>query len=747
MTTAATDLRAAVGRPVPRSDSEVKLTGAAKFLADLDAPGAVHARLLRSTEAHARIVTIDATAALSMPGVVDVVTAADLKDFDATWGHHVRDRPILADGVVRFAGEIVAAVLAETQAQAETAASLVEVDYERLPAVVDVADAMAPDAIAVHSRPPRPGFACPPGATLRGGNDFFHHRIGFGDAEPATDDVVTVDREYRFPALYQYAMEPHAVIAHWDRDGSVHVRSSCQHPFLVRAELAVIFDIPTERVRVEVPFVGGGFGSKSYSKLEPVAVALARRAGRPVRLIGRVEDAMVTTRRHGMRCRMRTTARRDGRLIARSAEIWMDTGAYADNGPTVTTVAGIAAVGPYRWHRVDIDAACVYTHLPPAGSYRGFGGAHLQWIGESQVDELAGMLGLDGLGMRRANLLRRGDRFLPGLRPVDADLPGDLEALADALGWGKDRGRWQGMGLSVGLTPAGVSADSRARVELDGPGRVTVHVGSQEIGQGARSVHRQIAAEVLELPVERVTVAATDTAHTPYDRSTGASRSTTVAGLAVMRAAQALRDTVKARVAALAGVPVDALEYRQGQIVHNDRTWQLADLGPALGEGSAHEMAAGATPPALFWEVCMGGAEVTVDPRTGRVDVDRVVTVADVGRAINPDLVARQDEGCIMQAVGNAFFEELKFDEIGVLLNDSLLGYRIPALSDLPGSMRCLIVENEDGPGPFGARGCGEGAFGGLLGALVCAVADAGVPVTALPMTPDRVWRAIAGRS
>jgi CO/xanthine dehydrogenase Mo-binding subunit len=513
----------------------------------------------------------------------------------------------------------------------------------------------------------------------------------------------------------------------------------------VRAELAVVFGLPEERVRVEVPYVGGGFGSKSYAKLEPVTVALARCVGRPVRLVGRVEDAMVTTRRHAMRCRMRTTARRDGTLVARWAEILMDTGAYADNGPTVTTVAAIAAVGPYRWQHIDIDAACVYTHLPPAGSYRGFGGAHLQWIGESQVDELAERLGIDRLEMRRRNLLGRGETFVPGLKPVDADLPGDLDALAKALGWPADDGALRGTGLSVGLTPAGVSADSTARVELDAAGRVTVHVGSQEIGQGARTVHAQIAAEVLDLPVERVVVAATDTGHTPYDRSTGASRSTTVAGLAVARAAEDLRAALLRAAAERAGVSPDELVVREGAVVHDEQLWPFTELGPAVGHGNAAELAGTAPPPALFWEVCMAGARVAVDPRTGRVDVERVVTVADVGRAINPSMVERQDEGCVAQALGNAFFEELHFDEDGVLRNDSLLGYRVPTAADMPAELECLIVENGDGPGPFGARGCGEGAFGGVLGALVCAVRDAGVPVTELPMTPDRVWCAARG--
>ncbi|MEQ4304678.1 xanthine dehydrogenase family protein molybdopterin-binding subunit [Plantactinospora sp. B6F1] len=737
-----------VGRSPVRADLAAKLTGAAEYAADLDAPGALQVRLLRSPVAHARIATLDTTAARAVPGVVAVVTAADLVDFDATWGHYVRDRPILARDVVRFAGEIVAAVAAESEAAAAAGVQAIRVAYDPLPAVLDVRDAVTAGAARVHDTAARPGFGCPPGTTFVDGNDFYHYRVDL-ERVPGADppDAVVIEREYAFPAVYQYAMEPHAVVASADADG-IDVWSSCQHPFLVREELAEVFGLPEERVRIRVPFVGGGFGSKSYAKLEPVAVAVARVAGRPVRLVSRVEDAMVTTRRHGMRCRMRTVVGRDGRFRSRHAEIWMDTGAYADNGPTVTMVAGMAATGPYRWERVHVDAACVYTHLPPAGSYRGFGAAHLQWVGESQVDEAAAVLGLDRLELRRRNLLRRGETVIPGCRPLDADLAGDLDAVVSRLGWGAELPAWRGRGVSVGVSPAGVSARSHARVELRPGGRVAVLVGSQEIGQGARTVHAQIAAEVLGLPVDRVEVPATDTETTPYDRSTGASRSTTVAGLAVARAAERLRDAIVAAVAARWGVPASELLLRDGAVVCGDRSWDLAELaelapdgpGGLAGEGSAEELGGGSGP-ALFWEVCVAGAEVAVDPETGRIEVREVVTVADVGRAINPSLVERQDEGCTLQALGNALFEEMCFGPDGVLRNDSLLDYRIPTLTDVPGGMTCVIVENGDGPGPFGAKGCGEGVFGGLTAALVTAVTDAGVRVPELPMSADRVWR------
>jgi CO/xanthine dehydrogenase Mo-binding subunit len=464
---------------------------------------------------------------------------------------------------------------------------------------------------------------------------------------------------------------------------------------------------------------------------------------------------MVTTRRHGMRCRMRTVARRDGQLVAREAEIRLDTGAYADNGPVVTMVAATAAVGPYRWNEVDVDAACVYTHLPPAGSYRGFGAAHMQWVGESQVDEVARLLGMDRLELRQRNLLRRGEMFLPGQKPIDADLAGDLLAVAERLGWGTPLADGRGRGVSIGLSPGGAFPKSEAAVHLACDGTARVLVGTQELGQGPRTVHAQIAAEVLGLPTEAVTVTPTDTSTTPYDRSTGASRSTTVAGLAVQRAAEDLQARLTARAEQRAGRPVDRVWLAGDRLFAGAESWPLAEVladgaddgEPSTrvltGQGNAQELLENGVDLPVFWEVCLAGAQVQVDSDTGEVRVEHVVTAADVGKAMNPSLVERQDEGCAMQAIGNALFEEMHFGDTGVLMNDGLLEYRVPRIPDVPPRMDSILIENGDGPGPFGAKGCGEGVMGGLIGALVTAVEDAGVRVRELPMSPGRIWRSL----
>lgn len=736
-----------------RVDAAEKLRGEAQYVGDLVIPRMLHGKVLRSPVAHARILSIDVSAAEAIPGVVAILTGSDVLDIDPFFGHAIKDRPIVAIDRVRFVGEPVVAVAATHEAIAEAAIKAIVVEYAELPVVGTLADALAPDATLVHDQPIQPGLFHGLGRLPeRDGNVCYRYTIDHGNVEAAfaSADIV-VEGDYVFPGVYQYAMETHSVIAQVDGDG-ITIWATCQHPFLVRAEIAALFDVPLGRVRIIVPYLGGGFGSKSYTKMEPITVALARKAGRPVRIVNRVDESMATTRRHNMTARMRTAATRDGRLLARDVEAWFDTGAYADNGPRVTATAGDAAPGPYRWSAVHVDAACVHTNTAPSGSYRAFGAAHLQWAGELQVDEVARQAGIDPIEIRRINLLRPGEAVRPGGKPLDADLVGDVEKVAVALGWTREKDRDTGRGVSVGLLAAGAHPVSSAVVRMEADGEVVVLVGSTELGQGQRTAFAQIAAEVLAMPAERVRCEGTDTRFTPYDRSTGASRSTTIAGLAVQRAADAVRVDLLDIATATWPEAEGSIELRDGAAWHGQESRTYPELiarrfglsgGQLTGEGGVHPEGTGSYAEGpVFWEVCIAAAEVHVDRETGQLSVLRTATVADVGRAINPQLVERQDEGATMQGIGNALFEEMVYVD-GQLLNDNLLDYRIPTIDDLPAHSACVIVENEDGPGPFGAKGCGEGAFAGIIGAIATALADAGVPMTELPFTPERVWRRI----
>jgi CO/xanthine dehydrogenase Mo-binding subunit len=743
-----------VGSSVERVDAAEKLRGQAQFAGDLVAPRMLHGKVRRSPVAHALVRAIDATRAERLRGVVCVLTGRDLADLpNPCYGHALKDRPIVAIDRVRFAGEPVAVVAAEDEATAEAALDLIDVDYEELPAVTTVEEALAPGAPLLHDGPVTAGLFHGLGAlNEREGNVCYRYRIDRGEPEAAFAHAdVIVEGDYAFPAVYQYALETHTVVAHVEAE-EITVWASCQHPFLVRAELADVFGVPLSRVRVIVPYLGGGFGSKSYTKLEPIAVAVARKAGRPVRIQNSVEESMLTTRRHGMRCRMRTAATSQGRLLGREVELWLDTGAYADNGPRVTATAGDAAPGPYRFAAYRVDAACVYTNTSPAGSYRGFGATHLQWIGESQVDEVARRCGLDPLQLRRENLCIPGDELRAGGKPLDADLVGDVERVAAAIGWREPKRPWTGRGVSVGLLAAGAHPVSSATVRLEADGSAVVLVGTTELGQGPRTAFAQIAAHELGLPLERVRVQGTDTRFTPYDRSTGASRSTTLAGLAVQRAAADLASRLVETAAAAWDVAGDQIELRDGAAWYGGEALEHTELivrhfgfrgGELIGTGEVRPQGSGSYAEGpVFWEVCVGGAEVEVDPDTGVVRVLKTATVADVGKAINPQLVERQDEGATMQGLGNALFEEMLWLD-GQLANGTLLEYRIPSLADLPDEMTCVVVENGDGPGPYGAKGCGEGALAAIPAAVVNALADAGVPMTELPLTPERVWRRI----
>ena len=518
-----------------RADGRLKLAGQAEFTGDIRLPGMLYGAVLHSPVAHARITSIDTSAADKLDGVVAILTADDLSDLDPYYGHALRDRPIVAVGKVRFTGEPVAVVAAESQAAADLAVTRITVDYDELPVAASLEPALAHDAPLIHEEPARPGSAHGLGKLPdRDGNVCYSYSFRRGDVDRAfAEAAVVVEGEYTFPAVYQYSMETHTTIAHW-HGGELTLWSSCQHPFLVRQEIAVLFGLPLEEVQVIVPFLGGGFGSKSYTKMEPLTAAIARKAGRPVRILNGVHESMITTRRHNMTCRMRTAAAADGTVLGRIAEAWLDTGAYADNGPRVTATAGDAAPGPYRWQALDVRAHCVYTNTGPACSYRAFGATHLQWIGESQLDEVARRLGVDRLEIRRRNLLRPGEEVRPGGKPLDADLIGDVEKAAAAIGWGEPHDhqppydhqpphptnptnrtpptphqhptnpphptRLRGRGVAVGLLAAGAHPVSMATVRMGPDGSVTVLVGTTELGQGARTVMAQIAAGVLGAP-------------------------------------------------------------------------------------------------------------------------------------------------------------------------------------------------------------------------------------------------------
>jgi CO/xanthine dehydrogenase Mo-binding subunit/aerobic-type carbon monoxide dehydrogenase small subunit (CoxS/CutS family) len=749
-----------IGGSVRRVDAVEKVTGRARYASDLVLPGMAHARVLRSPHAHARVTRVETARARALPGVVAVLTGADLTWCDPYHGPAFRDRPILAIDVVRFEGEPVAAVAAVDEATAAAALDLIEVDYAPEPAAITLEEALAPGAPLVHTGEPLAGhFADLSSLRPEPGTNVCHRfRFARGDAAAALAGAdLVVEDTYRFPAVQHYAMEPHAAVAAWDETGGLTVWAGTQNPYSVRVELAQMFGAPLARIRVVVPHLGGGFGSKTYAKLEPLAAALAHVAGRPVRLAASAAEAFQTVRRCSARVTMRVGFRRDGSLVAVQCDADYDVGAYADIGPRVVQKATYTATGPYRVPHVALAAAAVYTHTTPGGAFRGFGVPQLAWALESLFDVAADRLGRDPVDLRRQNLLAHGEEFAAGDTPIDGKYEESLGRAAEAIGWAQAAAADRGRGVAAMLKASIGPSVSEAIVRLHADGSVTVLASAVEMGQGTRTVLAQIAAEVLAVPVARVTVVAPDTAITPYDQTTSSSRSTTMTGRAVQMAAEDVREQLLRVAAEALGLPPRDLGLEEGAVVVSaTRRLGYPEVlalrfgmsgGEVIGRGvvapgrSAAPLG-GSTP---FWEMAVGAAEVSVDPETGAVRVERYVSIADVGRAINPLLLEGQDEGGVVQGLGHTLFEEMRYTD-GHLVNGTLLLYRVPRADDVP-ELACRFVENADGAGPFGAKGAGEGSLIPVSPAVANALARlTGVRLRELPLTPERVWRALRAR-
>ena len=816
---------------VPRSDAWEKVTGRARYAVDMALPNMAHAAVVRSERAHARIAGIDRAEAEAAPGVIAVVTADDLGDLGRRFGHIVPDHAVLAEGKVRYYGEPVAVVVAETPHQAADAAELVWVDYDDLPALTDAATALASDVLIHEQSYVEPGQKFLDVAPAASTDNVAHrNELAWGDAEAALAAATTVvETTTTFPLVYGYAMETYNALANW-QPGSLHVVSTAQHPLMVRRELARMFSLPLAAVRVEVPYIGGGYGSKSYTKLEPLAAAASWAAGRPVKVTTDVEAAMYTTRADGALVTVRTGFDADALICARDIDIRFDTGAYADNSPLVLTKSINRSFGPYRMPNLRVRGVAAYTNTSPASSYRGFGAPQAALAGELNMDMAADRLGIDPVELRRRNLLAPGDTIIEGKRPLDADLVADLDAIVSALDrhaaerdadvqitgdqhaagrdadvqvtgdqYAAETGTRRGRAVAVTASDAGASPISTAQVRMHADGSVTLLVSSTEMGQGSRTALAQIAARELCVSIEAVAVGQSDTRFTPFEWTTGASRTTTVVGLAVQAACDDLWDNLRAKAADSAGVLVDEVVVHGGRLhlaadisntvsgsgaggdgvgehgtgsgtgvagalgagergtgaadaapVVKDsgsglapaeviRQWFGADAGEVVGVGVVRRDGATAVLPP-FWEIGAVGVEVSVDVATGEVTVEHLVTVGDVGYAVNPDLVKGQDLGAATQGLGIALWEEMVYDG-EQLTNPNLIEYRVPRLRDTPRRVTSVLAERGDGAGPYGAKGAGEGALNPVPAAVAAAVGRAvGVWPTELPLTPPRVW-------
>jgi CO/xanthine dehydrogenase Mo-binding subunit len=744
-------MTALVGQSQERSGGAERVTGRYRYLGDIRVPGMLHAKLVTLDCARARIRSIDASAARAVPGVALVMTADDLPHPMPRFGPQYRDRPVLATGETHYHGEPVAAVAAETLAAAEEAARLVRVDYEELPAVVTVSAALAPGAPEVQDPALRPA------GPLAHANVLHEHRYGWGDVDAAVSDLV-IEGSYSFPIVTHFAIERHGCIAAADPEG-ITIWSTIQHPYWLQKTLAELLGMPLARVRVIAPDPGGGFGGKQHAKYEPLVAFMALAAGRPIRLILTLEETFQAVRRNSAEVTVRTGFRADGTITFRDIEANYLLGAYADISDRVVGKGTYLACGPYRVPAGRIVARSILSHTPPSTAFRGFGAPQVIWAAESVLDQGARRLGLDPLELRLRNLVRRGECVVPGDKPADGDWQQSVLKAARLIGWDEPVPAGHGRGIAVGIKPGPTTGLSYAAVRFLADASVVMTAGTSDMGQGARTVFCQIAAEELGVPMACITLLMGDTAVVSYDQQTSASRSTVLMGNAVQRACRDIHAQVASLAARAYSLDESQIEVGSGLVRMPGRELSIGEVvrvglgslgGELIGIGECRKEGQKGHPlsgSAEFYEFNCTAVEVAVDEETGEIDVARHATVSDVGKALNPAQVRGQDEGAAIQGLGHTLMEHYVLDERGRICNLGAIDYRIPTSLDVPASLLSAVVENGDGPGPYGSKGMSEGALLAVAPAVAAAVADAtGAVIHDLPLTPERVWQALSQR-
>lgn len=751
-----------IGTAAPRVDADLKVTGAAKYTVDLSLPRMLHAKVLRSPHAHARVVRIDAAAARAIAGVAAVVTRDDLGGL-ATYGYFIKDQPIVATDKVRYIGDMVAAVAAETEEIAARALEAIIVEYAPLPVVATIEAALAPDAPALFETP-APGIvpAYGTGASASrdpGRNICYRFNYTTGDAAAFDRADHVFEDEFRFSRMQHYHLEPFVTLAQVG-GGQIELWSSTQNPFPLRKELARVFNHPEQNIRVNVPYLGAGYGAKNNCKTEPLAILLAKMTGRPVRFCMTQEENFLTQSQHAAILRLRTAVNADGRFVARHSVILLDAGAYTDASPLVAEKAGYRINGPYRWEHIDSRCDCVLTNTTPAGPFRGFGGTQTSWASESQIDMIARRLGLDPVAIRRRNLLKLGEAYVPGESGMDSDLHEGLDLVCREIGYGRgERRPGRGTGVAIGFKDSGgVNKPAQAIVKATTTGGIVVNCGSIEIGQGIHTAFTRVAAELMNCDAARVSYAPINTDTTPFDQGTNASSAIVVMGKAVELAARACVREVLDFAATQLRCTAGELRLENWTVIKDNQAHPLAPMimreygGTGfefVGRGvykapTDHHAPLEAQCPS--WEIGWGAVDVAVDEETGKVTIERLIVSGDAGRAIHKDACRGQDEGAAVMGLGQAMFETMVYDG-ATLANIAAAKYRVPLATDLPEIFRTITQEQGHGPGPFGAKGMGEAGMLPVAAAIANAIEDAvGVRITSLPLSPEKVLKALQAK-
>lgn len=747
-----------LGRDTPQVNARSKVLGRAVYTGDIQLPGMLHGKVLRSPYARARIRSIDTAGARALPGVKAVITG---NDAPATrWGVSHKDRHILAKGQVRFCGEEVAAVAAISEDIALDALDLIRVEYEEEPALLDPAQALVDGAPTVHV-----------------GHDNLSHRIRYhrGDVESALGSAHLVHAaSYSTHSQYAGYLEPMATVATLDADGRLQVWASTQSVFLARARLAAALEWPVSRIRVIAPSVGGGFGAKIIEDANTlIAALLALHAGGPVRLVNsRIDDFLGSCSSLPEHIELTLGMTRDGLIMAKDVRILADCGAYSGLCAEIMHVSAMRSDNMHRLSNVRCDATLVYTNNPPHGAFRGFGGTQMLFALNSHIDAMADQLGIDPVEVHRRNAIRRGEVSVHGWKIGSTGLIDCIDQCTEAIGWDRERTRprdfgtrRRGVGMATAMHVSGNRTignwdGSTVVVKVNEDGRVVVHCAEGDMGQGAMTMLAQVVAHELDLPIHHVHVVAPDTDAAPYCIGSLASRVTIVSGNAAIVAARRARETLLEAASALLQAPAHELELANGSVrVQSDpeRSRRLAEVvrqhiwrhgGEGVQVSGTWDAQTQMFDKDLMGNIAPGYSfaaqtvEVEVDTQTGQVNVLQSFVSDDCGKALNPMAVHGQSNGAAAQAVGWTLYEQMHF-EGGRLVNGNFADYTMPTTEALP-EMRSGIVESDEPNGPYGAKGASETAILPGAAAIANAVHHAvGVRIRDLPITPEKVLAAL----
>ncbi len=769
-----------VGHAPLRVDGLEKVTGAALYTGDLKFPRMLHAHVVRSPHAHAIVRSVNVEKAKAVPGVRAVVTG---RDFPLHTGIYLKDQTIFAIDRVRFVGDPVAAVAAETPEAAMEAASLVEVDYEPLPAVLSVLDGIKEGAPLVH--PDMDKYTVESWITPKPGTNICNHlKVRKGDYEGALKKCKhVIENTFTVPQVQHVPMEPHIVVARVDQSGRVEVHTSAQSPFTVRHLLCACFGLSHGDVEVIVPTVGGGFGGKAGINIEPIAVALAMRTnGRPVKFaVTRSEEFYATVVRQGLTATLVSGVDESGRIQAQKLHYLWDCGGYGGYGVNVVRAAGYTCGGSYSFPNVQGDSIGVYTNRPVGSAYRGFGMQEIHWALEQQMDRVAHELGIDPVEFRLINCLKPGRTTVTGqvLEEGSGRIDLCIEEVKKAMGPRGDKVPFKGRGVACAVKAPAMPNNAASSVLLKFAEDETLEIliSGTDMGQGLATVSAQYAAEVLRLPMDKIRVRMRPrTDLSPYDWQTVASRQTFATGNAVLKAAEDCKRQLIDMAAEAWGISADDAQsrlYLEDCKVHDREsgralTYESLVMGYQFSDGhtiggpvaSAKSFVpegllfldpetSQCSKPVATWTFGTQGVDITVDPDTGAVTIDRLVACYDVGQVVNSGMIRGQAFGGMVQGVGTGTMEELVLDPVtGAPKNASFMDYKIPTALDIPTEMEASFVETPQPDGPLGARGVGEHTMIPTPAAIANALYDAcGIRLDSMPITAEKVLAALKAKA